>query len=387
MPTTEKIKLLIVTDSQLHLAGGSETHIRNLVRRLDPSRFDVSIIQLGRDRPPHEQELELGPAVTDVSSVPIGRLYSPSGLRSMVSIWRLVRHRNAGILQTYHEKSDLIAGLMPDRRAQALVRISSRRDMGFKRSMAVRFAARFLDPKFDAFVAPAKAILDQLSGNAALNNIPQVHIPNGVDVDAFDRSRGPESSIVDTLDLPDDAVKVACVANFNPVKGHEVLFDALSRAGADSRVHVLLAGGGSLEDRLRERSAAEGLEDRIHFLGVLRDVRELLSRADAMVLPSYSEGMSNALLEGLASGLPLVATDVGGNREVVSDGVNGYLVPPGDAEALSAALGKVATDPELRHRLGTASRERAIQTYSTQAMVERFEQLYDELLSEKRLAA
>lgn len=387
MTSEKKIRLLILTDSQLHLAGGSETHIRNLVRRLDSERYQVSIIQLGRDRPPPERELELGPAVTYVGAIPIGRLYSPAGLRSMLGVWRIVREQNAGILQTYHEKSDLIASLMPERQAQNLVRISSRRDMGFKRSLAVRIAARFLDQRFDAFVAPAKAILNQLSADPTLDDIPQVHIPNGVDVEAFGTSWEVGRSVIDRLNLPSHTVKVACVANFNPVKGHDVLFDALKRLGPESPVHLLLAGGGQLEDKLRQRVEAEGLNERVSFVGVLRDVRELLSRVDVMVLSSYSEGMSNALLEGLASGLPLVATAVGGNREVIEDGVNGYLVPPGDPQALASALSRLAQDSELRRRLGVASRELAVASYSTRVMVDRFEALYARLLSPKGLAA
>jgi len=114
-------------------------------------------------------------------------------------------------------------------------------------------------------------------------------------------------------------------------------------------------------------------------------VPEILQASDIFVLNSKSEGMSNALLEALAAGLPCIATDVGGNPELVRDGENGFLVPPNQPAPLSRLLDILANDPELRARMGERSRQRAQDEYSLEAMVRRTERIYEKVVDEVAL--
>ena len=377
MTQKRKTRLLIVTDSLLHLAGGSERHVCHLVSRLRPAEYDIHIIQLGSDRHPGDPPIDA--ENVRLSQIPVGRLYGLNGLRAMRRVWRHIQDAEVDVVQSYHEKSDLISALLP-KDEKMPIRISSRRDMGFKRSLAVKLAGAVLDRRFDAFVAPSQAIIDQLGRRRELSDVPRIRIANGVDLSQFDLERGAGSSEAMPTAVPADALKLTCLANLKPIKGHAVLLDALARTGPASKVHLLLAGSGPLGGALRNQATKLGIQERVHFLGLVDDVRGLLAESDGVVLASHSEGMSNALLEGLASGLPLIATSVGGNPEVIQPGVNGWLVPPGDAEQLGAAIGEFEADPERRATFGSASRDIAERQYSVEAMADRFDGLYKQML-------
>jgi glycosyltransferase involved in cell wall biosynthesis len=146
-------------------------------------------------------------------------------------------------------------------------------------------------------------------------------------------------------------------------------------------VRLLLIGEGELRDELEAQARALGLSGAVIFAGIRTDVAEIVAALDIFVLPSLWEGTSNAVLEAMAAGLPIVATAVGGTPEVVVDGVTGLLVPPRDPSALAGALVTLLQDADLRHRMGRAGRERVKQYFSLERMVRRTEALYEELLS------
>ena len=136
-------------------------------------------------------------------------------------------------------------------------------------------------------------------------------------------------------------------------KGHQELFSALAGLKDRYPLEALIIGGGRREAELRQLAAELGLGPRVNFLGQRRDIPDLLAAMDILVLPSYSEGVSLALLEAMAAGLPVIATAVGGLPEVVTDEVNGLLIPPRDAEALARALDRLLADPDFARRLGS----------------------------------
>src|SRR6185312_11801882 len=134
---------------------------------------------------------------------------------------------------------------------------------------------------------------------------------------------------------------------------------------------------------LHDRVMSLGLADRVHFTGLRKDVPEILAAAAVSVLPSLSEGISNTLLESMAAGVPVVATCVGGTPEVIRDGEQGLLVPPGDPQAIADAILAVLGDPALAARLGAEGRRRVREEFSFEAVVRRTEDLYRGLLASK----
>jgi glycosyltransferase involved in cell wall biosynthesis len=173
---------------------------------------------------------------------------------------------------------------------------------------------------------------------------------------------------------------VGCVANLRPVKNIDGFLRA-AKLVADRFPHVRfeVAGDGPDRAELESHRAELGLVDRFTFRGSVSDVPGFLRELDIAVLPSHSEGMSNAVLEYMAAGKAIVATDVGANAKLLGDGQYGRLVPAGDTSALADSIGKLVADPDTVKSLGKSARARVEAEYSRAAMVRRFERFYAEL--------
>jgi len=170
---------------------------------------------------------------------------------------------------------------------------------------------------------------------------------------------------------------VGMVANLRPVKGMDVFAAAAARLSAEfPDLRFTVAGEGELRPELERQVAALGLSQRFQMPGAQADVPGFLAGLDIAILSSRSEGLSNALLEYMAAGRAIVATDVGGNPRLIEHGVHGLLVPPDDAQALAVAVARLLREPELALRLSRAARRRVEEEHSREAMVRRFEQFY-----------
>ena len=177
------------------------------------------------------------------------------------------------------------------------------------------------------------------------------------------------------------------VANLIAYKGHADLLQALGRVRDDlPEGWVLLCAGrdDGPGDDLKAAATALGIGGGVRWLGERSDVPTLLACADIGLLCSHQEGFSNSILEGMAAGLPMIVTDVGGNPESVVDGVTGMVAPPRDPRALGDAILALARDPERRKAMGEAGRRRAVESFSLEACVARYERLYDTLNSNDR---
>lgn len=217
---------------------------------------------------------------------------------------------------------------------------------------------------------------------AMLENIGSIDekivvIPNGVDTDRYGghRDRAAER---ERLGLPSDAVVMVMVATFKLQKGHVHLIDAATEVVTDHpELRILLIGDGELSAEMEQLADSKNLGGLVRFLGSRRDVPDILAVSDCFVLPSLWEGLPMALLEAMASGLPSVATDVSGTRQVVIPDVTGYLVPPGDSAALRDAMLRVLVDPVRAQHMGRAARRRVEEQFSARKQaaehVRRFE--------------
>jgi glycosyltransferase involved in cell wall biosynthesis len=171
------------------------------------------------------------------------------------------------------------------------------------------------------------------------------------------------------------------IGRFGRRKGHEVLLEAAAREAACGRPwELLLLGDGDLEAECRALADRFGLGPHAHFFGFQADLVPYLRAADVVALPSYSEGLPRALLEGMAMGLAAVASDIGGVREALEAPRHGLTFPAGDAEALGRHLRELRESPELRRDLGARARERVVSRYGVERLVEQHRQLYRGLL-------
>ncbi len=204
-------------------------------------------------------------------------------------------------------------------------------------------------------------------------------IENGIDVDRY-ATAGDRDALRRRLGLDPRRRYVACVARLHPVKDQATLLRAFAVIAATrADVDLLLAGDGPERGALQDLAAKEGIQGRARFLGVRRDVPDILKSVDIFALTSVSEAASLTLLEAMAAGLPVVVTDVGGNPEIVRDGREGILVPRGDTAATAAALGRLLDNPQEAARLGRQGRSRVRERYRLDDTIAAYGALYRSL--------
>jgi glycosyltransferase involved in cell wall biosynthesis len=207
-------------------------------------------------------------------------------------------------------------------------------------------------------------------------------LQNGIEADAFRVApAGPAARLAAGLD-PARPV-VGTVGRLEDRKGQDQLLVALQGLQASLNglaPQGIIVGDGPLRERLEGQARELGLQDAVRFTGTVGDVRPLLAAMDVFVLPSWAEGMSNALMEAMAATRPVVATAVGGNPEIVADDRTGVLVPPGDAGAIASALRALLGDAERADRLARAGRDFVSERFGARARVAELERLYEERL-------
>jgi glycosyltransferase involved in cell wall biosynthesis len=216
---------------------------------------------------------------------------------------------------------------------------------------------------------------------------------NGVDLDRFDptRHRDARAQVRQALGVADNEVVVGLVGRLVAEKGYREVFDAARRLHeSHPQVRFVVAGPPDLDkaDAIGQaeldRAAAEA---GVHFLGMHREVERLYPAMDVYALASHREGFPRSAMEAAAMGLPIVATDIRGCRQVVDDGATGLLVPVRDATALSAAIGRLADDPELRRSMGEAARAKAVREFDDRQQVRITLEVYERLLRRARHGA
>lgn len=178
------------------------------------------------------------------------------------------------------------------------------------------------------------------------------------------------------LGIDQEEFVVSCIAELIPRKNHLQLIEAVRKLIAlGVRIRCLLVGIGEREEELRVKVKQRGIESHVHFLGSRHDIPDILSASDVCVLVSRQEGLPRAVMEAMAAGKPVVATKIRGNRDLIRDGENGYLVPVGDVDATAKALDTLYQHPELRDRMGRLSHER-IQQYDLSRIVQEMADVY-----------
>lgn len=176
------------------------------------------------------------------------------------------------------------------------------------------------------------------------------------------------------LGVPESAFTLLSIGEHNKNKNHEVVLRALAKLN-DDRMHYIICGQGALQDDLQELTRELGLDAQVHFAGYRKDIKEVCRTADVFVFPSYREGLSVALMEAMASGLPVICSNIRGNSDLVEDGKGGYLVSPGETDQFAESIQKMQANPDLRKQFGEYNVER-IEEFSIEKVSRRMEDIY-----------
>jgi glycosyltransferase involved in cell wall biosynthesis len=358
------------------VTGGTQRHLQQVLGRLDATRFTARVYTLV---PGGEVEAELRAAGIGVVSLSLGpRLAAARTARAILRAAAMLRSDGVQIVHGYQWRPALVGAIAARLAGVPLVLASKRSLTGNNRR--ARLAWRVIGRRVDTIVVNADAL--RTEGEAHGITARWALIPSGVDVERFGNAP-PLSEAKRALGLDPRRPVVGTIGRLEPRKGHDHFLDAarsmLERANGLCP-QVLIVGAGPLRDRLTRQAAELGLARMVRFTGSLVDVRLPLAAMDVFVLPSNAEGMSNALLEAMAARRPVVATAVGGTRDVLEGGA-GVLVPPGDPEVLAAEIVKLLADPERAARFGEAAHRRVEQCFTASSMVRWLEALYEDRLA------
>ncbi len=364
--------LLVVDQFPKALGGGERAGLR-LAELLPEYGFRASVLTFSIHP---ESPVQASRLTFPVYLLPLTRTWDLAAMRAGWALGRFLRQQRVAIVQTFFESSDLWAGFVTKVLSDAKL-IWSRRDMGILRSAKHRVAYRLMAELPDRVFAVSERVRRHCIEVDGVDSERACTVYTGLDLPALEprpRRAGP--------------LTVTTVGNIRWIKGHDVFVRAAALVLKRFPETVFSIAGEVLEPgyytELERLVREAGIADRFHFAGGVSNVQQHLRQADVFVLPSRSEGFSNAILEAMAAGLPVIATDVGGNAEAVEGGVTGLLVAPGDARALAAAICSLLADPASSERMGAAGRALAERRFSTAAMMRRLVGQYRELIPPAR---
>lgn len=370
--------------------GGAERHLLQVLPQLSLRGFSPVVYTISR-KGKLAPMLEMGgiPVIAPFLSSRLGKLPAvakkPLLLMSSFFSFLLLLHKvRPAIVHFFLPQAYVLGGVASLLWGRPL-RVMSRRSMNHYQAK-MPFLARMekrLHSKMDAILGNSRRVVDDLKSEGVEEGRLGL-LYNGIDLAALEEGRRSRAAVRDELCLDERDVLIVCVANLIPYKGHADLIRALGltrREGAQNQWRVAMVGrDNGIGPDLRQLAHDEGVADTIFWMGERSDVAAIYAAADVGMLVSHEEGFSNSVLEGMASGIPMIVTDVGGNAEAVTDGECGYVVPPFQPEAIKAALLNTIRNADIRERMGIAGRRRVLERFSLDACVKGYAQLYHQLL-------
>lgn len=359
------------------LKGGAEA--KTMATVLDLKRYEFTV---GYGSSYDDEQIDrLKVAGVETRQFPHIRHYNPiTTLPAVISLARYLSREEFDIVHTHSTEAGIIGRL-----AAAMVDVSNvvhtvhgipfadDRNSALNRFVLAceRQAANYTD----CMVTNADVIADEYLQRSIGTLSQYMTIYSGVERDSF-------QDTTPAKDLPGSRPRIVMVGRLADGKGHKILLNAVSSI-RDTNMSVCIVGDGPLYDDLEREIDKSGLTDTVFLTGFRGDIPSILAASDVLALPSFREGTPRVITEAMASGLPVVATDIAGIPEQVSDGESGYLIPTGDANALAGRLAELLSSPELREQMGQRGLERAEQ-FSKDRMIRCLDNLYRELLEESK---
>lgn len=371
------IRLAFFIDSLA--VGGSELNAIRTLEHLDRSRFELTVFHMGARGPLLARYAALGVPMVRVA---LKNFRHPSAVGAGIRLIGELKRRRIQILHSHDIYSNIFS--VPwARLAKTPVVLASKRWQHAVPSRIHVLANRIASRMATGVLANSEAVARSLIEDDAVPSARIQVIPNFVGPEAFeDFPAQSRMRLFRELGIPGDALVLGVVARLSPVKDHAMLLRALPGVfAAHPEVHVLLIGDGPSRSDLETQVASSGLARQVHFAGTLPNKPNPHGLLDISILPSRTEGFPNSVVEAMAAGRPVVATNVGGTAEAVLPEHTGLLVPPEDEHAMAWALQRLISAPEKRRVFGTAARARARRQYHVDVVLGRLSEWYALLLA------
>ena len=353
--------------------GGAETHVVRLAEGLRRKGHDARILCVF-------EEGRLAPWIHE-KKMPLTALRAPRwglGLIAKIRGWLL--QNPADIVHTYLFGLHFFAGL-PAKQAGVPRVLSSRRDVELSQPAKVLWLEKAGNFFCDRVTACSEAVRQWTLGRENLKSEKITTLYNGVDLAEFVPGAG-RADVRREFGIPQDASVIGTVANFSPKKGYAYLIEAAAQVlAARPESYFLFAGAGPLQAEMEKRAALVAGGDRILFTGARRDIARILAAMDIFVFVSLWEGLPNVVLEAMAMALAVVSTPAGGVPEIITDGLQGRLVPFRDPAAAAGVILELLEHPGLRQELGRAARQKIEMDFTLERMIDEYERFYQDLLT------
>lgn len=359
--------------------GGAESQMVMLAGSLARLRHQCAVFVLVADGPLRERLREAGVEVHDAMLA-----YHGTWLHKMFSLfiaqiqlWFTALRFRPDVLHAYLPLTNLM-GALAGRAALVPVVITSRRGLGNHqdRNPGWKWLDRVANRLSTKVTVNSRAVARDTLQRDGVAEQKLVCIYNGLDAARFDLGRDVRERVRAELGARPGEFLWLKVANLIPYKGHADLLQAFARVSSKASRLILVGEDRGIQGRLQEQARELGIADRVSFMGRRDDVPRLLSAMDGYVMASHEEGFSNAILEAMAAGLAIVATDVGGNREALQDGRAGVLVTARSSELLARAMEQIMSDGGRRAEFSREAAHAARELYSVEAMVTAYLALY-----------
>lgn len=347
--------------------GGIEQLIYTFTQHINRQMYEPEVVTF--------REGGVLPEVLRKKMIPVHNIKKKSGLdfSLVMRLAKLFKDRGVKIIHTNNYDSWFYGALAAKlSRGVRHVHTEHSNISGIKKRTLENVLVRLTDDVVAVSDPVKKGMLQRWNCSDAVSVIY-----NGVDCNKFKPDYELKNRIRGDYGVGKDVFLIGIVARLVPVKNHKVLLRALQLLCSRSdNIHLLLVGDGELKDALKAETEALGIEKAVSFLGEKDNINEILNALDVFVLCSFSEGLSVTLIEAMSTGLPVVATNVGGNPEIVKDGETGLLVPSNDPPALADAFEKLLLDTKLRAVMSFNARKRALEIFNIDDCIRNYELLY-----------